>query len=147
MTTATTTALDELRRIASVNAGVITAGDVVAAAKARRSPLHRHFEWDDDKAAHEYRLVQARALIRSVHVQLTSPDGESRTVRAFVHTATDTEDVRAYRPIEDVANDSDARAVFLSQLEMEWKSFRRRWSDYESVLSDLVLRDLTGDAA
>jgi len=141
----TTTALDELRRIAKENEGTLTAEAVVAEAANEWSPLHGHFEWDVETAAHEYRLEQARSLIRSVQVVLTAPDGEDRRVRAFVHTAMSPEGARAYRPIEDVAADTGATTIFLEQLEREWMSFRRKWRDYESALSDLVLRDLVGD--
>ena len=40
--------------------------EVVAAAKPKTSPLHCEFTWDDTKAAHEYRLNEARHLIRVV---------------------------------------------------------------------------------
>ena len=38
---------------------------VVEAARDDQSPLHRHFEWDDAKAAHTERLSQARGIIRA----------------------------------------------------------------------------------
>lgn len=150
--TTTTTVLDELRRIAAARAGTLTPQAVVEAAEAEDSPLHSHFEWDDAEAAVAHRLSQARGLIRSVRVQLVAADGEQRTVRAFVHTmppkSLSEEDATqpVYRRIEDVAADEGARRVFLGQLEVEWRSFRRRWRDYEYVLSDLVMRDLMGGA-
>ena len=42
--------------------------DVVAEARKRNHPLHKHFTWDNDKAAESYRLDQARALIRSIKI-------------------------------------------------------------------------------
>lgn len=55
--------------------GRLTAEDVVRAARTTTSPLHEFFEWDDEKAAHEHRLGQARALIRSVQVRVTTDEG------------------------------------------------------------------------
>lgn len=52
-------------------AGRVTAEDLVAAARDRKHPLHGDFEWDDHKAAHQYRLNQARQLISSVRVVMT----------------------------------------------------------------------------
>ena len=43
---------------------------VVAAARNKKSPLHKQFEWDDTKAAEKYRLEQARELIRLVRVEV-----------------------------------------------------------------------------
>lgn len=50
--------------------GHLTAEAVVSDAANPKSPLHSRFEWDNSKAAHEHRLEQARALIRSVRVEV-----------------------------------------------------------------------------
>jgi hypothetical protein len=44
---------------------------VVEAARDPASPLHGYFLWDDEAAGHEFRMEQARQLIRSVTVRLT----------------------------------------------------------------------------
>lgn len=46
--------------------GSITAEAVLQVAKKRDSLLHKYFEWDDKKAANQYRLKQARGLIRAI---------------------------------------------------------------------------------
>ena len=46
----------------------LTAAIVLRDAKKARSPLHDHFEWDDGEAAQQYRLNQARYVLRSVVV-------------------------------------------------------------------------------
>jgi len=60
--------------------GRITPETVVRAAKAKDSPLHSHFEWDDEKAGHAYRIEQARSLIRSVQVVITTEERVISTV-------------------------------------------------------------------
>ena len=60
---------EELQRLYEAN-GELTAEGVVKEAKKKRSPLHGQFEWDDTKAGHKYRLVQARTLIRSVKIEV-----------------------------------------------------------------------------
>lgn len=52
----------ELQRIAGPDG--LRASVVVQKARSTKSPLHSEFEWDDKKAGHEFRLVQARRLIR-----------------------------------------------------------------------------------
>lgn len=63
----------ELERLRGPD-GILRLEDVVAAAADESSPLHSHFEWDNTKAAHRYRLSQARALIRSVQIPLRISD-------------------------------------------------------------------------
>lgn len=66
-----------LKKIAALSGGRITPDAVLADAKSPKSPLHDQFEWDDSEAAKQWRLNQARELIRSVRVDITT---ESRTV-------------------------------------------------------------------
>lgn len=63
---------DRLEAIRERNGGTLTPADVVADAKQKTSPLHDHFTWDDKEAAHQHRLNQARELIRSVRVEVTT---------------------------------------------------------------------------
>lgn len=58
------TVRDALAAIARKNKDRLEAAKVVEAAKSPSSPLHSRFEWDNTKAGHEYRLAQARKLIR-----------------------------------------------------------------------------------
>lgn len=45
--------------------GRLTAESLVTAARRETHPWHDNFEWDDNKAAHAYRLVTARDIIRT----------------------------------------------------------------------------------
>lgn len=51
----------------------LTASSVVKAASDPDSPLHKHFTWDDTQAAKAHRLQQARTLIRSFTLVVTTP--------------------------------------------------------------------------
>lgn len=77
---------------------------VVRAASDPGSPLHEHFEWDDARASHAYRIEQARRLIRSVTVVITT---ETKTV-STVHYVRDPQ-----------ADHSEARYVSVTQLQRE----------------------------
>src|SRR5262245_27290044 len=50
--------------------GFLTPRAVVEAARPEGSTLHPYFLWDDQAAAEEYRLAQARHLVRSVTVRV-----------------------------------------------------------------------------
>lgn len=58
--------LEHLRTAAS---GELTPDRVVADARDPNSPLHPLFEWNETEAAHQYRLVQARSLIRALAIE------------------------------------------------------------------------------
>lgn len=61
-----------LDALAAKNGGRLTPDQVVAAAKSPRSPLHKHFTWDDRKAAMSWRLDEARELIASYDFVVTT---------------------------------------------------------------------------
>jgi len=63
---------ERLERIRERNDGVLTPSDVVEDARRATSPLHNFFTWDDTVAAHQYRLDQARTLIRNVKVEVVT---------------------------------------------------------------------------
>jgi two-component system, cell cycle response regulator CtrA len=63
-------------------AGDVTAEDVVQAAHSSNSPLRNYFEWDDAKAAHKYRVIQAGEMIDVVRVRFVS-GGKEHSVRAY----------------------------------------------------------------
>lgn len=46
--------------------GVLQASILVEESEPESAPCHHEFEWDNERAAHKYRLVQARTLIRDV---------------------------------------------------------------------------------
>jgi hypothetical protein len=70
-----------LAKIAKLNGGRVTPDAVLADAQNAKSPLHDQFEWDDTVAARQYRLQQARELIRSVKVEITTNTKTVSTVR------------------------------------------------------------------
>jgi len=58
--------------------GRLTPLGVLDAAASPDSPLHDEFDWNNDSAAHKYRISQARSLIRSVQVVITTQMHELR---------------------------------------------------------------------
>lgn len=65
-------------------AGRLTPEMVVEAAREEDSPLHPCFEWDDTKASRAWRIEQARKLIRSVTVEITTHK-KTVSVTCYVH--------------------------------------------------------------
>lgn len=105
---------------------------VVKAASKVNHPLHGLFTWDDKKAGAQYRLFQARSLIRSVRI--SDPEDALRpTAPAYVALRSD-KPIGGYRRTQDIISSdelSDAlRETALSELRGWVKRFR--------TLSDLV---------
>lgn len=140
-----TSALEELERI-YVRDGALTSVAVVEAARPEESPLHHRFEWDDHVASDLYRLTQAAALIRSVHVtiQVQGRKDPSR-VRAFVSTTT-TEEFEGelslpvtgrYVAIGDL--DDRGRTVVLENMARDWRTLKRKYEVHKDVLAELIV--------
>lgn len=62
--------------------GSITPENVLDYAKNPKTSIHKLFEWDDKKAAHQHRLQQARLFINNIQITIIS-DGEPREIGAY----------------------------------------------------------------
>ena len=71
---------EKLAELAKKNGGRLTPNVVLEEAKDRDSILHNLFEWDDTLAAHQHRIYQARQIITSVRVVITTENRKISTV-------------------------------------------------------------------
>lgn len=108
----------------------LTPNAVVAEASNPDHELHRYFEWDDSEAARQYRLEQARRLIRCV-VEVRS-ESDVRP-RAFHLTVTKDEGRRVYTPIEEVLADPDMTRQVVGDVRMALAALRRKLEGLEHV--------------
>lgn len=114
---------------------VITPESVIRAASQKASILHSAFEWNDTKAAHSYRLWQARMLIRSVYI-VDSADKNSQPVRAFVNICPedDSEEFimdRGYVFTPTIASKANYQSQVLNYALDQLKGWRKRFGDYK----------------
>lgn len=125
--------------------GSITPELVLDYAKPKDSPLHQFFQWDNTKAAEEYRLVQARQLIRRIKVEYVTEETKTVTVRAF-HCVVPTSDddqpsLRGiYVPIESAI--SDYRSQLLDQCRRDMEAFKRKYAALSEVAQVINAMDL-----
>lgn len=120
--------ISTLVAIAEKNHGVLTPEAVVDHAKRDDSPLHGRFTWDDSEAAHQYRLWQARQLIR-VTIKYLPNGSETIPARIFVSLTTDrTNDGGGYRHIVDVMSDKDMKAQLLRDALDELVRFETKYA-------------------
>lgn len=125
----------ELQRLLSRD-GILKPEAVVAAAENPKSALHSWFTWDDTKAAHEYRLEEARRLIR---VQVVTLPHTETVTRAFVSLPRDRRS-GGYRPMVSVISDEEMRAEMLEDALDDAKAWRAKYatlSELSKVFAEL----------
>lgn len=124
---------EELEAIRSHHGGILRAEDVVEFARDETTALHRQFEWDDTEAAHQYRLEQARRVIR-LRVTVTENLGSDRPVPMYVSLSSDRViPGGGYRPFVDVMSDEQMRAELLRQAMEEFNRVARKYHALEEL--------------
>lgn len=117
----------ELELIRINSGGVLQAEDVVEYAKDPDTALHQEFEWDDNEAAHQFRLEQARRVIRLSITVVRNVDSE-RPVPMYVSLVPDrVKSGGGYRPFVDVMSDEEQRLQLLKQALGEFNRVRRKY--------------------
>lgn len=120
--------------------GVLRAEDVVTAATPPESPLHSYFEWDDSTAAQEYRLVQARRLIREA-VEYIDIDGSTQLIPIYCSLKIDREeDGGGYRNLRDVLAVPAYRDQLLETALDDLRHFQSRYEQFKLLASFKPLR-------
>lgn len=115
--------------------GELTPGDVVDDARNPNSPLHSFFEWDDSEAAEQFRLSQARGLIRAVVAVYVSEDKPAVRQKAFVHIREP--GAPHYRETSEALSLTKTRELVLQRAWDELSQWRKRYSDLKEF-SDLI---------
>ena len=124
----------ELRALHSRD-GVLTCEAVVDAARAKSSPLHDYFTWDDSRAAERYRLIEAGRLIATVKIEYT-PKKAAQVVYtpAFIPTGTNDEGKRQYYPVEEVTKNEFLQQKAIADARSEMEGTRARYSHLVNLL-------------
>jgi hypothetical protein len=110
----------------------VTPEDVVEDARPIDSPMHDAFEWDDSKAAIEYRLEQARHLIRSVTFQVIANERTTMT-RAFVVVRNEEQARDLYFPTDEAMSDEAMRKQVLVRALRDLQAFQHRYRELEEL--------------
>lgn len=120
---------EELERIREVR-GELTPPVIVNESEPEAAVLHHVFEWNNDTAAHEYRLYQARNIVNTVTVVHENPTGRTDSMPGFVSVtvAEDDEEAlhsnRQYVPTVEAMVDPDLRAQMLNSLRARLRNLR-----------------------
>jgi hypothetical protein len=106
--------------------------DVVEFAKDPSTALHKRFEWDDGKAAHQYRVWQAREIINARMVVLDDGKGGRHAVRAYVSLTTD-RDAGGYRKTSDVIGNDAMRERLLADCRSDLRRVKKKYEHFRHV--------------
>jgi hypothetical protein len=98
--------------------------DIVAYAMNENTALHSKFEWDDDKAGQEYRIWQARQLIKVV-VRIIPRTNVKTTV--YVSLKSDRYGEGGYRALVDVLSHEVLRKQLLQDAFDEFEYWKRQY--------------------
>lgn len=115
--------------------GEVKASVLVDEARPKDSPAHPAFEWRDKTAAEEYRLYQARHLIRKVSV--IHEDKPSRLVHVPIVAVADDSREGSYKPTEVVVSAPDEFESALNAAIQRLKSARTAVDDLQRAASKL----------
>lgn len=125
-------AKQELDVLTEANDGILTPDAIVGYARDPETALHRHFEWDDTEAAHQYRLAQARKIIR---VCVTVIEPTSSLVRVWVSLPSDRgRGGHGYRTIQAVMQDTERRYELLEMAHRDFDAFRRKYRALQELV-------------
>jgi hypothetical protein len=122
-----------------------TPEDVVAAARPKRSPIHRDFEWDDAAAATEYRLAQARYLLRSIQVTFRNerdePQEPTRAFHSITYVTAGGTTGRAYLPARVVWAQPELAEQVRERARQRLQAFAAQFRQYEFLSKEVAVVD------
>ena len=113
--------------------GAITPDNVIEYAKNPDSPIHNLFEWDNDKAAYNWRVWQARKMIAECTITV-----ETGTVRefhnVFVADDLDNEDVgkRQYVSFTEIVTDDSLKNQMLQNAKNDAEIYKKKYGTIEA---------------
>jgi hypothetical protein len=117
-----------LAEIAEKANGELLPKDVVDAARDPAHDLHKYFEWNDARAAEQYRIDQARRIIRCIRVEESGRPPSP----AFL-SVSDTGGT-SYRAIEEIRSSAAMQAAVLARAEADLEAFEKRYSNLIEVV-------------
>ena len=120
--------------------GHITPAYLVEKAVAEASPIHHLFEWDDTEAAKEYRLAQARFMIRTVKLEIVRRNQGAKeisieTTRAYVSPPSIRGNTgkQSYVSLKSAMENEELRMELLERAKIELKGIRNRFKQLNEL--------------
>jgi len=99
--------------------------------------LHSLFQWDDDLAATQYRIWQARRIIGSIQVEVILPSGKSEVTRKYANIQVPinkTQSEQRYIAIDKIARSPKLSEETVKKAKRELDAWRRRYKIMREML-------------
>lgn len=127
-------AVNEMEKVESIY-GSLTPENVVKYAENKETKLRKLFEWNDKKAAYNYRLQQARNILNNIEVKVVS-NGENRKIPVYEVVKTNSE--KKYKNIENITTDEAEQVKQTTIRELSIiKSKLEIYNNFESVIGHI----------
>jgi len=115
--------------------GELTSETLLKAATPKKALFHILFEWDDSKAAEQYRMQQARTIINNIEIIVIS-DGKERNIGAYEIVKSNKG--REYKRIDtmtfsEIEYVKDSTLAALKQISAKLKIYR----DFDKVVTNV----------
>jgi len=116
----------------------ITPQLLIIESRKKKSPLHNCFEWNDSKAAKEYRIVQAHEILRSLVIEVDVEEYEEpRHVRALIAPSSIEADTTSWTTIGEVCDDEELQAAYMRQLKHDLNAIKNKIKSFK-IFSEIV---------
>jgi hypothetical protein len=109
--------------------GSVTAENFLNASRPEESPTHKLFEWEDHKAAENYRMHQARVIINDIRIEVVV-DEKKMKLPAYVNVSRG-DDVAKYQWTPRVFQVEETREIVLARARNELESFMVKYQKFE----------------
>lgn len=112
--------------------GKLTPQALVDEARPEDSPLHKGFEWDDTKAAENYRKVQAVTMIRAVVVsesEIIEEGSSDVKVKVFNLPERGT----SYESLKTILVDEEKTDSLMARALAELRTYREKYASLEKL--------------
>jgi len=99
--------------------------------------LHSLFQWDNDAAATQYRIWQARRIIGSIQMEVILPNGKSEVVRKYANIQVPinkTQSEQRYVSIDKIAKSPKLSEQTVNKAKRELDAWRRRYKVMREML-------------
>jgi hypothetical protein len=115
--------------------GKVSPKELLEASRAKSSELHHYFEWNDKKAAEQYRIRQAGAMLRCLAVI----DDEGDEIKAYHSCRLEGENV-SYFSNEQIRNAPDLSRQVIAKAKQELILWKARYDKYQEFFA--VVREI-----
>jgi len=112
--------------------GALKPKQLVDAARPKTSPVHSLFEWNDGRAAEQFRLVQARDHINHLRI-VVQIDGADRPTKAYHSVVIEGDDDRTYASVAIVRRSVELRQQVVQQALNEAERWAERYREYREL--------------